>query len=108
MFYSKSTYKILIFITALEVSGEAIEAEFENWLRSRITKKDYTGDMERLIGRLRRKFKEDKKDCGLPPRLGSKTWNIQVPRLRKNDKKGFESGCLKVDWYASSLLRYPN
>jgi hypothetical protein len=33
-------------MTAIEVSGEAVEAEFERWLRPRITKDDYPDDME--------------------------------------------------------------
>jgi hypothetical protein len=90
---------VLTFHQALEVSGEAVQAQFEAWLRPRITSADYPGDVPRLIYQICRKFKEEKKDCGLPPRPGSTTWNIPAPRLRVNRDKGFEKGYMKIDRY---------
>jgi hypothetical protein len=84
-------------LQALEVSGEAVEAQFEKWLRPRVTKTDYPGDIPLLIYQICRKFKEEKKDCGSPPRFGSSTWNIPVSRLRVNRTKGFAKDCMKID-----------
>ncbi len=80
---------------ALEVSGEAVEAEFERLLRSMITIDDYEGDIERVIARICRSFKEEKKDCS--PGIGSSSWNIQVARLRANPSKGFYPDLMKID-----------
>jgi hypothetical protein len=84
-------------MTALEVSGEAVEAEFERMLRPRITKKDYSGDVERAIYQICRKFKEEKKRCGTSLGSGSKTWNCPVTRLKANPRKGFEKDCMKFN-----------
>lgn len=82
---------------SLEVSGEAVQAEFEAWLRPQITSDDYPGDIPRLLYQICRKFKEEKKDCGLPPRPGSTTWNVPAPRLRPNPNKGFGKGHMKIE-----------
>ncbi|KAL5320456.1 hypothetical protein ACEPPN_011261 [Leptodophora sp. 'Broadleaf-Isolate-01'] len=82
---------------SLAVSGEAVESEFETWLRSQITSEDYPEDIPHLIHQICRQFKEEKKDCGLPPGLGSTTWNIRVPRLRANPDKGFVKDFLKIE-----------
>lgn len=82
---------------ALEVSGEAVQAEFERWLRTQITKRDYPGDIEQLVYQICRKFKEEKKKCGTTPRSGSKTWNYPVPRLKANRSKGFEKEFIRFD-----------
>lgn len=84
---------------ALEVSGEAVQAEFSAWLHPRITSADYPGDVPRLISHICRKFKEEKKDCGLPPRPGSTTWNIPIPGLRANRDRGFEKDYMKIERY---------
>ncbi|KAH6714155.1 hypothetical protein BKA61DRAFT_56377 [Leptodontidium sp. MPI-SDFR-AT-0119] len=81
---------------SLEVSGEAVEAEFRRMLQLMITSEDYDGNIERLVDRICRLFKEEKKDCG-PPRLGSPTWNISVPRLRSNPAKGFYQDLMRID-----------
>jgi len=88
---------------ALAVSGEAVQAEFEAWLRSQLTSEDYPDDPQPLIYQICRKFKEEKKDCGLPPRPGSKTWNIPAPRLRPNRAKGFEKDHMKIDRYKENI-----
>ncbi|KAL2060581.1 hypothetical protein VTL71DRAFT_9222 [Oculimacula yallundae] len=82
---------------SLAVSGEAVESEFETWLRSQITSDDYPDDIPQLIHQICRQFKEEKKDCGIPTGLGSTTWNIRVPRLQANPDKGFVKGFLKID-----------
>lgn len=89
----------ITFIQALEVSGEAVEAAFEAWLRPRITSADYSGDIPRLVHHICRMFKEEKKDCGLPPRPGSTTWNISAPGLQANRDKGFKAGYMKIERY---------
>jgi hypothetical protein len=95
------------------VSGEAVEAEFEKRLRPMISAKDYKGDLEQLIYKICREFKEEKKNCGQPPRPGSSTWNIPVPRLRANSRKGFEKDCMMINRYKFSqccvdkVLNYP-
>lgn len=84
-------------IIALEVSGDAVHAEFERMLRPRITKRDYPGDLERAIYQVCRKFKEEKKKCGASLGSGSKTWNCALDGLKANPRKGFERGCMKLD-----------
>jgi hypothetical protein len=79
-----------------------VEAEFEAWLRPQITSDDYPGDIPRLIYQICRRFKEEKKDCGLPPRPGSTTWNVSAPRLRPNRDKGFAKNHMKIEWYEKS------
>ncbi|KAK0120220.1 hypothetical protein ONS95_011626 [Cadophora gregata] len=79
---------------SLEVSGEAVEAEFERKLRLMITQDDYDGDIERQIKRICRLFKEEKKDCS--PRLGNSTWTIEI-KLRPNPAKGFYANFMKID-----------
>ena len=90
------------YITALEVSGEAVEAEFEKRLRGRLSAKDYRGDLERLIYQICREFKEEKKNCGQPPRPGSSTWNTHAPGLRANPRKNFVKDCMKTERYVLS------
>jgi hypothetical protein len=92
---------VLTIKLALEVSGEAVEAEFGRRLRSMISPRDYKGDLERFIYQVCREFKEEKKNCGQPPRPGSLTWNIPAPRLRANARKGFEKDCLKLDLFVT-------
>lgn len=87
------------YVVALEVSGEAVEAEFERRLRQIVSPRDYNGDLERLIYQICREFKEEKKNCGQPPRPGSPSWNIHTPRLRANPRKGFEKDCMKLSRY---------
>jgi len=94
---------MLTTLKALEVSGEAVEAEFEKWIRTRITRRDYPGDLERLIRQICRKFREDKKDCGVPSLYGSSTWNFSAPRLRANPRKGFVQDFAKIDRSVSIL-----
>jgi hypothetical protein len=84
-------------MAALEVSGEAVQAEFERRLRPRITKKDYPEDPERAIHQVCRKFKEEKKKCGVSLGSSSKTWNCPVTRLKANPRKRFEKDCMKFD-----------
>ena len=79
-----------------------MEAEFEAWLRRQVTGDDYPEDIPRLIYQICRRFKEEKKDCGLPPRPGSTTWNISAPRLRPNRDKGFGKGHMKIERYEKS------
>ena len=80
---------------ALEVSGEAVQAEFERKLRLRITSRDYPGDLERAIHQICRKFREEKKKCGTQLGPSSKTWNCPVAKLKANPRKGFENDCMK-------------
>lgn len=86
-------------MTALAVSGEAVQAEFERMLRPRITQKDYPKDkdLERAIFQICRKFKEEKKKCGASLGSISKTWNCPVTGLKANSRKGFEKDCMKFD-----------
>lgn len=84
-------------VEALGVSGEAVQAEFERWLRPRITKKDFPGDISRLVYQICRKFKEEKKGCGCPLRPRCTTWNLPVSGLRPNPFKGFEKDCMRID-----------
>jgi hypothetical protein len=62
-------------IAALEVSGEAVEAEFEKYLRQLISPRDFKGDLERLI--------------------------YQICR-RANPRKGFEKDCMRINRYSLS------
>ncbi|KAH7346271.1 hypothetical protein BKA65DRAFT_273898 [Rhexocercosporidium sp. MPI-PUGE-AT-0058] len=80
---------------SLEVSGEAVEAEFRRILQLMISPEDYDGDIERLIDRICRLFKEEKKGCS--PTLGNSTWNISVEKLRVNPAKGFYSDHIRID-----------
>lgn len=82
---------------ALEVCGEAVQAVFEHWLRPQITRKDCPGDVERIIWQICRKFKEEKKKCGISLGPGSKTWNCPVPGLKANPRKRFEKDCMRFD-----------
>jgi len=95
----KSYFLTVVYIKALAVSGEAVQAEFEAWLRSHLTCANYPDGLQQLIYQICRKFKEEKKDCGLPPRPGSKTWNLPAPGLRPNRDKGFEKDHMKIDRY---------
>lgn len=79
------------------MSGEAVEAAFESWIRQHLTKKQYKGDLERQIVRICRKFKEDKKDCGRDDRTGTRPWSVNVPGLRANASKGFEKDCMRAE-----------
>ncbi|PMD33385.1 hypothetical protein L207DRAFT_535414 [Hyaloscypha variabilis F] len=81
---------------SLEVSGDAVHAEFERNLRPRITKDDYSGDPERAIYQVCRKFKEEKKKCGVSLGAGSNTWNCPLNGLKPNPRKGFEKDCMKL------------
>ena len=83
-------------LTALEVSGDAVHAEFERNLRPRITKNDYSEDPERAIYQVCRKFKEEKKKCGVSLGAGSNTWNCPLNGLKPNPRKGFEKDCMKL------------
>jgi len=96
---------MLTLYLAMDISGEAVEAEFEQRLRSILSPRDYKGDLDWLIYHVCREFKEEKKNCGQPPRPGSSTWNIPAPRLRKNSQKGFEKDCLKLDRYVIFFIR---
>jgi hypothetical protein len=74
-----------------------VEAEFERWLGRQIKVKDYPLDIPRLVQRICRMFKEEKKKCGLPSTRGSSTWAFEVSRLRSNMKKGWEKNCMRLD-----------
>lgn len=80
---------------SLEVSGEAVEAEFERWLRPQIIKTYYPGDIPRLVNRICRMFKEEKKRCGLTSAPGS-TWSFEVTKLKVNLRRGWEKGCMRI------------
>ncbi|TVY50003.1 hypothetical protein LOCC1_G000105 [Lachnellula occidentalis] len=82
---------------SLEVSGEAVEAEFQKRLRLLVSTNDYEGDLEQLIYHVCRKYREEKKNCGQPPRPGSLTWNTHAAGLHANDHKGFDKDCLRLD-----------
>ncbi|TVY59197.1 hypothetical protein LCER1_G000355 [Lachnellula cervina] len=82
---------------SLQVSGEAVEAEFQKRLRLLVTTNDYEGDYEQFIYYVCRRFREEKKDCGLPLRPGSLTWNIPAPGLHADAEKGFDEGFLMLD-----------
>lgn len=89
----------LRFNSALDISGEAIEAEFASWIKTQITTDDYPGNLPELFFRIGRKFKEGKKLCGMPARSGLTTWNIKVPKLRDNPDKGFVGDNWKIERY---------
>ncbi|KAF4624696.1 hypothetical protein G7Y89_g13472 [Cudoniella acicularis] len=80
---------------SLEVSGEAVQAEFKRLITPTITAADFPGDIPRLIYHICRKFNEKKKDCGLT-RHHSSTWNLQIPHLRPNPSKNFYADCMKI------------
>lgn len=82
---------------SLEVSGEAVEAEFEKLIRGLITKSDYPKDLDQLISKMRRKFKEEKKFCG--EREVSKKLSFPAKGIRANQKKGFERGFISIEGY---------
>ncbi|TVY83310.1 hypothetical protein LSUE1_G001552 [Lachnellula suecica] len=81
---------------SLQISGEVVDAEFERRFRSIITAEDYKGDLNTLIYKVCRAFKDEKKDCGVPPRFGSSTWNIETLGLLANEEKGWKTNCLKI------------
>ena len=85
----------LISSQALEVSGEAVEAEFECLLRSMNIEEEYDKDVERLISRICRMFKEEKKNCS--PVTGILKWSIEVTGLRANPTKDFSENTLKIN-----------
>jgi hypothetical protein len=92
---------------ALDVSGAAVDAEFEKRLRQMVSPNDYRGDVEQLFYEICREFKEEKKDCGDPKMRFSPTWNIHAPRLRENPGKGFKKDCMRISRYIlSELLRW--
>ncbi len=76
------------------MSGEAVQAEFERMLRARITKKDYSEDLEQAIDHICRKFEGEKRNCA---ESNSKTWNCPVTDLKANPRKGFEKNCMKFN-----------
>lgn len=86
---------MLMTITALEVSGEAVEAEFRRRLQLIISAEDYDGNLELLVDRICRLFKEEKKDCS--PSIGNPTWNIRIEGLRDSPAKGFYAGVMEID-----------
>jgi hypothetical protein len=97
--YTVDISYVLIIVSALEISGEAVEAEFAQRLRSMISPRDYNGDLEGLLYHVCREFREQKKDCGQLPRPGLSTWNILAPGLRGNSRNGFERDYLKIKLY---------
>jgi hypothetical protein len=63
-------------VAALEVSGEAVEAEFEKYLRQLISPRDFKGDLERLIYQICREFKEES-SCEPPKGLRERLYENQ-------------------------------
>jgi hypothetical protein len=95
---------MLIFMEALECSGEAVDAKFKELLHSKLDGETYL-DVQKTVNRIYRTFKEEKKNCGHRS-LSSTTWNIAVTGLKINTSKGFYRGCLKIPWLVFiALLR---
>ena len=77
------------------MSGDAVEAAFEAWLRRQISKDDYSKDIDQLVYVICRRMKEEKRNCGV--KVHSRTWNSSARGLKANAQKGFETDWIKID-----------
>lgn len=91
---------MLICQTALEVSGAAVQAEFEHWISAHVTQDDCAVDVDvrSIIRKLCHAFRDEKKYCGETLRPGKKYWIPLVPGLKRNPLKRIENGYLEINW----------
>lgn len=91
-------FKQLIFLPqALAICGDAVEAEFEAWLKGRgITEEDCPKNLNTTLAKICTSFKDKKKTCGDYNFGGDDTWHAPFPHLRANAGKGFEEDNLPI------------
>lgn len=92
-------------LIALAICGDAVEAEFEDYLHKRqVTEKDCPKNLKTTLSKICTWFKEKKKMCGDGSDIETADWHIPFPHLRADQMKGFEDDSLPIPRYVMGIL----
>jgi hypothetical protein len=78
--------------TGLEIYGERVDADFENWIRPQIERANYARSKEQLILRHCLEFKKEKKKCG----VSTDPMGVEAVGLAAGHSIGFEEGYTEI------------